>query len=250
MIMINPVFFEVHSNLPRQGPGNFEATRLAFSHLEMLPDRPRLLDVGCGPGMQTLDLARLTKGSIVAVDNHQPYVDRLSEKIQQSGLDDRVSVVCADMFDLPFAPGEFDVIWSEGAIYIIGFDRGLSQWRSLLKPGGYLAVSELTWLQPNPPEAVRSFWEEGYPAMRTMDENLAAMEENGYAIVDAFPLPESAWWDNYYSPLEQRISQLQRKYSSNAEALQVLDMERQEIDLYRRYSKFYGYVFYIAKLPA
>ena len=244
----NQVFFELHTDLPREGPGNFETTHRAFSLLKMLPERPQILDIGCGPGMQTLDLAKLTKGTIVAVDNHQPYLDRLSENIDRLGLSDRVRVVNADMLDLPFPEQSFDVIWSEGAIYIMGFDRGLKTWRSLLKPGGYLAVSELTWLRSDPPEAVRTFWEQEYPAMRTIDANLEAIKAFGYATVDAFPLPEATWWDDYYRPLERKIAQLEQKYSTNREALQAIDLECQEIDTYRHYSEYYSYVFYVAKL--
>lgn len=260
---MHPVFMEIHSGLPREAPGSFETTKRAFDLIEdKLQKNSRFLDIGCGPGMQTMDLANLISskdGSVCAVDIHQPYLDRLSETCQKSGLSDRVSVKCADMCDLSSlsalegSGGEkFNVIWSEGAIYIIGFDHGLDQWKRLLKPGGFLAVTELTWLKSNPPEPIETFWKDGYPAMRTIDQNLEALTKAGYNIIDSFALPESAWWENYYNPMEKRISELAQKYkntNNNSEALQVLTMERQEIDLYRRYSEYYGYVFYIAQLP-
>ena len=242
------VFWELHSDLPREGPGNFEATQKAFDRLKTLPEKPHLLDVGCGPGMQTLDLAKLTQGTIVAADNHQPYLDRLQAKIDRGGLGDRVRVVRADMADLPFAARSFDAIWSEGAIYIIGFDRGLHAWQSLLKPGGYLAVTELTWLHPHPPQAARDFWRLAYPAIRDVNANVAAIAAAGYEIVDSFALPEAAWWNDYYDPLERKIARLEEVYGDRLEALQAIESERQEIDLYRNYSKYYGYVFYIAEV--
>ncbi|MBP0028862.1 class I SAM-dependent methyltransferase [Roseofilum sp. Guam] len=245
----HPVFWQIHSNLPREGPGNFASTQQAFSRLSALPNCPQILDVGCGPGQQTLDLATLSNGTITAVDFHQAYLDELKQRFETQGWGSRLEVVCADMADLPFAAQSFNLIWSEGAIYIMGFDRGLSKWRSLLKPGGYIAVTEITWLKPNPPEPVKQFWQEGYPSMRTLEENRTAMETAGYAIVDTFVLPEIAWWTDYYTPVENKINQLKIQYQNDPESLQVLENEQQEIDLYRHYSQYYGYVFYIGQRP-
>ena len=77
------------------------------------------------------------------------------------------------MNDLPFPDGRFDLIWSEGAVYIMGFDKALVKWRPLAKPGGYLVVSELSWFRPDPPAEIRDFWGHHYPAMRSVDGNLA-----------------------------------------------------------------------------
>ena len=70
-------FWEVHSNLPREGPGDNESTKKAYLMLKDLPENPRILDIGCGPGMQTIELAKLSGGQIVAVDNHQPFLEQL-----------------------------------------------------------------------------------------------------------------------------------------------------------------------------
>ncbi len=84
------VFFEVHSGLP---------------------ERPRILDLGCGPGAQTLELAGLCQGRIVAVDNHEPFLEQLRPRAAQLGLADRVEARLGDMGSLPFEPGSFDLIW-------------------------------------------------------------------------------------------------------------------------------------------
>ena len=99
----------------------------------------------------------------MAVDNHPPFLETLNRRIQGAGLENRVSVVLGDMFNLDFAAESFDVIWSEGAIYIRGFEKGLREWRQLLKAGGFIAVSELTWLKPFPPAQVKAFWHDSYP---------------------------------------------------------------------------------------
>jgi len=134
------IFFEIHSGLPREGPGDSRSTKRAFALLSDLPPEPHVLDIGCGPGMQTLDLARLTRGQIVALDNHQPFLDELSARARRAGLGSRVQAIYGDMEDLPFPRASFDLIWAEGSIYIFGFEKGLRAWKTLLRAGGYLAV--------------------------------------------------------------------------------------------------------------
>lgn len=241
------VFMELHSDMPRQGPGSAESTRRAFSLLEGLPDRPRILDVGCGPGAQTFDLARISKAEIVAVDNHPPYVEALAKTAAAEGLDDRISARTGDMFALDFPERSFDVVWAEGSIYIIGFERGLREWAPLLKTGGYVAVTEMTWLDRDAPQELTDFWLEAYPAMQDAKGNLAILERCGYEPVGHFPLPPETFWDDYYTPLEARLEELRPKYADDGEARQVLEMTEQEIDLHRRYAEYYGYVFYAGR---
>jgi SAM-dependent methyltransferase len=238
------VFFAIHRDLPREAPGSDEATLQAFAMLPNLPVGPQILDIGCGPGAQTVALAQVSGGMVTAVDNHQPFLDDLTRRATQAGVAERIRPRNASMFDLDFA-APFDLIWSEGAIYIIGFEQGLRQWRSLLKPGGFVAVTELSWLRPDPPAEAVAFWREGYPGMTTIEENLAHLRAAGYRALGHFVLPESAWWDNYYHPMAARITALREQYQGNAAAQPILDLEYAEIELYRRYSSWYGYVFYV-----
>lgn len=242
------LFFEIYSGLPRLGPGNRESTARAFSKLTDLPDKPRILDIGCGNGMQTFHLAELTDGEIVALDNHKPYLDELERKAKEKGLNDRIEVIQGDMFHLTFEASSFDIIWSEGAVYFVGFEKGFKEWKKFLKPRGHMAVTELTWLHPNPPEEVKGWLQGEYPPMTSIDNNLKAVENSGYEVVEHFPLPESAWWDDYYIPLEKKVAVLREKYSDNKEALQLIEESQKEIDIYRKYSDFYGYVFYVGRL--
>jgi SAM-dependent methyltransferase len=214
----------------------------------MIPPLPldaRVLDIGCGPGMQTVDLARLTGCPVTALDNYEPLLDELRQSIEEAGFSGNITPVNGSMFDLPFPEGTFDLIWAEGSIYIMGFDAGLAKWKSFLKPRGCVAVTELTWLQDNPPLEARSFWNREYPAMRDVERNCAGGQAQGYSLLGCFPLPERAWWDSYYTPLEERVALLRRKYAGNTESLGVLQSIVDEIDLYRKYSDWYGYVFYV-----
>ena len=242
------LFFEIHSDLPREGPGDSQSTQKALSLMKDLPDQPLILDIGCGPGKQTMDLIEMTKGRIIAIDNHKPYVDRLNETASKAGLESRIHAFYGDMTRPGFKEESFDVIWSEGAIYIMGFENGLKTWKPLLKKKGYIAVTECTWLKPNPPQEVKRFFDEGYPGMLDIEANLRVIKGTGYYIADHFTLPEHAWWNDYYHPLEDRIDRLKEKYKDNEEALQLLEGEGVEIELYRKYSDYYGYVFYVIRL--
>jgi ubiquinone/menaquinone biosynthesis C-methylase UbiE len=213
----------------------------------MLPklDQPRILDIGCGPGGPTMELARLSGGFVVGLDNHQSYLDVLQRKIKKSGLSERVKAVNGSMFTLDFPEESFDIIWAEGSIYIIGFEQGLKEWRTFIKHSGFLVVHEMTWLKPNPPKEILDYWKRMYPGITTIPDNLAIIPRCGHTVLGHFPLPEDAWWEEYYHPLEERLNQLRTKYKDDPEALRILDSENEEIELYKKYSEWYGSVFYV-----
>lgn len=239
--------FEIFKNIPRQGPGCREATRKAFEMLTDIPQDPRILDIGCGTGAQTLELARLSDGHVVALDNHEPYLEELKRKAAEEGLSERIETVCGSMFDLKFDPESFDVLWAEGAVYIIGFERGLRDWKTFLKPEGYMAVSELAWLKSDPPHKPLEFLNSGYPAMKSTEENISIIQECDYALLGCFVLPERAWWDDYYTPLEKRLRMLGEKYAKDVKAMAEIEETYYEIALYKKFSDWYGYVFYIMR---
>jgi len=239
------IFFEIHTDIPREGPGDAASTKRAFSMLHGLPENPLVLDIGCGPGMQTLALSDLTTGRIVAVDNHQPFLDRLNEAALHKGVSDRTRTVNADMASLDFDRGTFDLIWAEGSAYIMGFETAVCQWRLFLKQSGYLAVTEIAWIKPDPPGEVKRFFAEEYPAMLDIESNLKIILTANYHVVGHFLLPESAWWLHYYAPLEERVKNLRSVHKDDPEALSVIELHEKEIDIYRKYSDWYGYVFYI-----
>lgn len=238
---------DLHAGMPRLGPGNKEATLRALALCEDLPETPRILDVGCGSGAQTLVLATATQGQIVATDLVSDFLNQLQKAVQEKGLLDQVQVERADMHALPFPENRFDLIWSEGAIYIMGFDNGLSKWRPLLKPGGYLAVSEVAWFRPDPPTELRKFWDENYPAIRTVEENLTAARALGWLPVANFHLPVKSWTRDYYAPLKTRISEFRREKADDKDAQVLADMTEYEISLMDRFHEFYGYEFFILR---
>ncbi|ETI69065.1 class I SAM-dependent methyltransferase [Neobacillus vireti] len=241
------IFYELHKEIPREGPGNNETTRKAYQTIEKFVSKPTILDIGCGPGMQTMELASLTDGKIIATDMNDGFLDELREKVNQQYFSNKVSVEKANMKSLPYSEGEFDVIWSEGAIYIIGYENGLKEWKRFLNEDGILVVSELSWLKENPPQEPVDFWKIAYPGADSINKNREKAEKHGYEVIDTIVLPESGWWEHYYTPLEKRISLFREKYQHNQKALNTLIEFQTEIDLYRNYSEYYGYVFYLLR---
>jgi len=242
------VFFDVQSDLPRQGPGDSDSTRRALALCEPLPVAPRVLDVGCGPGAQTLVLAEeLGDGSITAIDVHQPYLDELQARTVVAGVSDRAVAKNMSMEEMTFAPETFDLIWAEGSAYIMGFAQAVAAWRLLLKREGFLAVTELVWLTEDKPLEAAEFFGQEYPAMMDCAGVAESMRVAGYELIDKFTLPDSAWWDAYYNPLLERLPALESKYAGKAESLGVIATARQEIEMRRRFGSSYGYEFFVVR---
>jgi len=235
---------ELFRDLPRQGPGDDDCTRRALGLCGELPPRPRVLDLGCGTGMQTLELARSTGGHVVAVDNHAPYLAELRRRAEAEGLSERIETLEADLHGLEPTEAPYDLVWSEGAIWVVGFENGLRRWRAFLRPGGPLAVSEMVWLTATPPEPCRRFFETGYPQMTDLAGNLRSVERAGFTVSGHFTVPDAIWWQNYYEPLERRLDAFEREHGADAEARGLAGEVRTEIEIFRRYSRHYGYVFF------
>ncbi len=242
------LFFEVFESLPRQGPGNRACTAKALALCRDLPPVPRVLDLGCGVGAQTFDLAELTSGIIVAVDRHLPSLERLRATVAERGLDRRVLPVLGDIAHPGWLPESFDLVWSEGALYNVGLERGLDVCRGLLRPGGHLAFTDAVWRAEDPPAEVKAAFAD-YPTMGTASDALRVIERSGFSLVGHFTLPGEAWWDDFYTPMLRRIEELRGEHADDAGALGELDQLAAEPELHRRHSASYAYEFFVARRP-
>jgi SAM-dependent methyltransferase len=250
-------FYEMFdASLPRLGAGNEASTKKAFDTMlaamsqgkgEPILRPTRILDIGCGNGPQTIFLAKHLDRSILAVDNHPPFLEELKRRAATAGVGGKIQISLRDMRTLTKDDGPFDLIWSEGAIFVVGFREGLAAWRPLLAPGGGLAVSEIAWLRADVPAECREFFAQVHPAMASVGDHLAAIEACGYEILEHFVEPESAWWDGFYRPLESRLGTLRTRYAADAERLTMIEPIQNEIDIYRKHSAYYGNVFYLMR---
>jgi SAM-dependent methyltransferase len=239
---------DLHREADRQGPGGDTETALAIE-LSCLRDRHglKIADIGCGTGASTLVLARELDAQIVAIDFVPEFLAALDRRAQQAGVAGRITTVSASMTSLPFPAGAFDAIWSEGAIYNMGFEQGVQAWRRYLKPGGILAVSELTWLTDHPPAELEVHWRSQYAEVATASAKMAVLERNGYAPLGSFVLPEQCWLEAYYRPMQARFAAFLAAHGSSDAARAIVAAEEREMDLYERHRSHVGYGYYIAR---
>lgn len=238
---------EYFSTIKRQGPGSTATSLKALSFIDQLTDQSRIADIGCGTGTPTMDLARNAPGHITAVDLFPTFIDQLNRNARELNLHDRVEGIVASMDKLPFQEESFDLLWSEGAIYSIGYERGINDWRKYLKTGGYIAVTEASWFTDERPREINEFWTDAYPEIDTIPKKIEQMQKAGYLPVASFVLPEHCWTEEYYLPQVQAQEVFLGKYPGNKTAEELVANQRHEAHLYARYKQFYGYVFYIGK---
>jgi len=198
-------------------------TRRAY---QMLPkiENPHILDIGCGSGVPTIELAKLSDGEIIGIDINQSLLNKLNRRIEEEGLSNRVKTVKCSLFEIDFPDESFDIIWAEGVIRIIGFEKGLKEWRRLLKPNGFLVVHD---------------------EIKIVSNKLKKIPSCGYKLINHFSLPEDAHWTEYYRPLEIRIKELYTKYKNNSEALKILKKHQNDIEMVKRNPKEHSSAFYI-----
>ena len=251
--LIDPVddlrlLVDLHRDGPRQGPGGDGETQLAVT-LSGLRGRQglKIADIGCGTGASTLVLARELDARVMAVDFVPDFLEGLEAAARQARIVDRITPLEASMEALPFEDASLDAIWSEGAIYNIGFAAGVEAWRRFLKPGGVLAVSELTWLTDRRPAELQAHWDREYPEVDTASAKMAVLERLGFSPVGYFALPGHCWLDNYYGPLRQRFPAYLRRHGNSEAARAIVAAEEAEISLYERFGEFVSYGYYVAR---
>ncbi len=242
------LLIDLHRQGHRQGPGGDGETERALDLARVDRRTPlKVADLGCGTGASTLVLARLLDAHITAVDFLQEFLDVLEQRAAGHGVADRITTLACSIDDLPFGDGEFDLVWAEGAIYNIGFRRGITEWRRLLRPGGLLVASEITWLTQHRPAELQQYWQNEYPEIDLASAKIGALEQNGYSPLGYFVLPEHCWLDHYYVPLQARFEAFLERNGNSPEARAIVEAERREIEMYRKYKLHYGYGVYIGR---
>jgi len=240
---------DLHKEGYRQGPGGDAETEQALALAGVDRTAPlQVADIGCGTGASTLVLARLLpQARITAVDLFADFLDVLRGRAAEAGVADRITTLAGGMEDLPFAPESLDVMWSEGAIYNMGFANGIAAWRPLLKPGGVLVVSEITWATESRPAELQGHWDQEYPEVDVASAKMRVLEQGGYAPVGYFLLPVHCWLEGYYRPMLARFETFLERHGQYPEAREIVAAERYEIDLYERHKEYVSYGMYIAR---
>ena len=240
----NDAFLLFFRGLARHAPGADEATLRALELCE-LPDAPVVYDFGAGTGSSTLVLAEALQSEVVAVDLLARSLDEAVTRAERRGIEEWVETLQGDFMELDIEPGSVDLIWSEGAIYSVGWERALEAWAEHLTDGGYLVASDAVWVDDRRPDDALEFWNREYPAMKTEDEIRALATSKGYEVVATFELPAHAWSD-YYGPLAQRVALVDSSDPSD-EMREVVDAVREEIDVWETHGHVVDYVFFVLR---
>lgn len=239
---------DLHKHAVRQGPRGEAETKQALELAGL--DRSRRLkiaDIGCGTGASTILLAKELDAGITAVDFLPEFLDELQTRAKDHGVAEKITTLCCSMDALPFSDEEFDVIWSEGAIYSMGFEKGVSAWSRFLKPGGKLIVSEITWLSVTRPPELQFHWDGEYPEIDVTSAKIGILERHGYCPEAYFHLPTYCWIENYYRPMQSGFDAFLERNDQSAQAKEIVESEKAEIALYEKYRDYYSYGVYIAK---
>lgn len=245
------LLIDLHVDGERQGPGSDACTKKALQLTGLNREHPlQIADLGCGTGASAMVLAEELNAKVIAVDFLQPFLDTLISRSRERGISDQIETLCCSIDALPFENKSLDVIWSEGAIYNIGFAEGARTWKRYLKPGGWLVVSEITWLTAERPAELSQHWETEYPEIGLASEKLAVLEQLGYAPEAYFALPEDCWIDHFYMPMQERFAAYLERNNHSAEARAVVADMEVEIALYRKFRSLFSYGVYVARVPA
>lgn len=230
----------------RQGPGGERETSLAVGLLPDFKRKIRIADIGCGKGSQTFVLAKEYEAEIDAVDLFPEMTDSIRTKSKELGMEDRIHPIQASMEALPFQPNTYDLIWAEGSIFIMGYENGLNYWKQFLKPEGYIAVTECSWLNSRRPKNI-SWIEDNLPEIDTIEHKIEQMSAAGYEPYAHFALPEHCWTTNYYQPMKPAMEAFLKDHNNSAAALSFVNRLKEEIAYYEENKEYFGYVFYIGK---
>ena len=242
------LLIDMHKSNNRQGPGGEAETKKALQLAGLDKSRPlKVADIGCGTGAGTIQLAKLLDAKITAVDFLQDFLDVLEARAKDAGVANCITTLNCSMDDLPFNNEEFDLIWSEGAIYNMGYAAGVADWKRFLKPKGLFVVSEICWLTAKRPDELQSYWNGEYPEIDLSSKKIAILEDNGFKPIAHFVLPPHCWSENYYRPLREGYDAFLERNNYSAGAKELVEYDKQEAALFDKYKDFYSYGVYIAE---
>lgn len=199
-----------------------EYTRKAFESIPRI-DNPHILDLGCGTGTITLELARLSNGEITSIDIDQNALDKLNHKIIEKGLSEKIKVYNRSAYYTQFEDETFDIIWEEGVIHLLDFKKAITECNRILKVNGYMISTE---------------------ANNWADKKLKHFPKFGFKVLKQIPWAKECWWKEYYAPLEKKINILRKKYE-NIDDIEEIKHHIMEIEMVSKNTRGFECTTYI-----
>lgn len=238
---------EYFSSIKRQGPGSEASTHEAITTIPTINPNFKIADIGCGTGSSAIQLAKETQASVLAIDLFADFLIKVKQNAERAGVSDKVSTMQADMTQLPLEDESLDLIWSEGAIYNIGFEKGLQEWNRFIRKNGYIAVTESTWLTDSRPSEIENFWMDAYPQMDTLENNIVKMTKAGYCNIQTAVLSNDCWIKEFYEPQVNAQRIFLERHPNDFTTNELVKNQRHEAELFSKYHTYYGYVWYIGQ---
>ncbi len=184
-------------------------TRKAYKLIPSIKN-PNILDVGCGTGVPTIELAKISKGHITGIDIDETSLDLLKINIKDAGLNNRISVIKGSILTMDFPEESFDIIWAEGSVFVIGFEESIDKWRRFIKPNGFLVIHD---------------------EIKDQTKKLGLISKYGYLLIAQFELTDTIWWREYFTPLEQLVQKYRGMYPNDSEIRSEIEKDQNEINM-------------------
>jgi ubiquinone/menaquinone biosynthesis C-methylase UbiE len=197
-------------------------TRMAFESIPKL-DHPHILDIGCGTGMPTLELARLSNGKITGIDIDQEVLDKLKKEINNNGLSDRIKIYNRSIYDSKFENESFDILWEEGVVHLLDLKRTLTECSRIVKMNGFMVTGE---------------------AANWANRKLKHFPRFGFKLIKEIPWEPKCWWTEYYAPLEIKINQLRERYD-NVDDIEEIHRHLMEIEMVKKNPSGFDCITYV-----
>lgn len=241
---------EIFERMSEVSPSRRALIERAFGLLPTFPN-PRILDVGCGRGGPTIELARLSDGEVVGLDIDERSLATLIERAAREGLSDCIRAVHGSMAAMDFPDSSFDLIWAEASIHAMGFEAALVTWNRFLTPRGCLVIHEMAWLHEDPPAEIADHWRRFHWRIRTVPEYLKLIRQHGYEALGHFPVPGEFWWTDYYVPLQGLLHELRERCAADPAVLDALEVHQREVDIHRKHGRHVGSAYLVLqRVPA
>lgn len=238
---MNAAFFQVHRDIPRQGPGEAADVLWALG-VARTPAKVRILDAACGPGADTVTLAEARpEAEILAVEITPHFVEETRVRVKRFGS--RVTVKEQSYMDLD---GTFDFIWCAGAVYFHGIEAVLNAWSPHLAPGGAVAFSEPSWMIDPPSEAARAFWGGEYEP-KGVAEIEAEIHRAGWGIAGQRWIVDEPW-AAYYGPMSARLDRLAES-DPDPDLVEAIAEARAEIAKWQAAREEVAYRLFVIRRP-
>ncbi len=183
-------------------------TRNAFKSLPKI-ENPHILDIGCGTGVPTIELAQISGGNVTGLDNDAASLDLLQNKIEFLGLTKQIKIINDSIFNMDFPEESFDIIWAEGSVFVMGFENSIKEWHHFLKSKGFLVIHDED---------------------KKKNKKLESIKKYSFKIIAQFDLSNRVWWKEYFIPLEKLVKEFRDKYTEDLELIQELNQDQNEID--------------------